>query len=165
MMLKINAILLVSLFALTMSKNGDEKMTTKRNLPDAPVIDGPYVLYRGDSIFVNYIQGDTVNGTVKSEGMKAAGRDDITLHINTDIPGKTFDVKLKPKLTNEKAESKKVSKMLILSDIEGNFAAFRKLLRASNVIDDNFNWTFGNGDLVLIGDFVDRGNMVMEVLW
>ena len=164
-MLKINAILLVSLFAFTMSKNGDEKMTTKRNLPDAPVIDGPYVLYRGDSIFVNYIQGDTVNGTVKSEGMKAAGKDDITLHINTDIPGKTFDVKLKPKLTNEKAESKKVSKMLILSDIEGNFGAFRKLLRASNVIDDNFNWTFGNGDLVLIGDFVDRGNMVMEVLW
>jgi hypothetical protein len=148
-----------------MSKNGDEKMTSKKNLPDAPVIDGPYVLYRGDSIFVNYIQGDSVNGTVQRDSMKLAGKDNITLHINTDIPGKTFDVKLKPKLTNEKAEYKKVSKMLILSDIEGNFAAFRKLLQSNHVIDDNFNWTFGNGDLVLIGDFVDRGDMVMEVLW
>jgi len=136
-----------------------------KHLPDTPVIDGPYVLYRGDSIFVNYIQGDSVNGTVKGESMKVAGKDNITLHVNTDIPGKTFDVKLKPKLTSEKAEYKKVSKMLILSDIEGNFGAFRKLLQGSQVIDDNFNWTFGNGDLVLIGDFVDRGNMVMEVLW
>ena len=32
--------------------------------------------------------------------------------------------------------------MLILSDIEGNFEAFRKLLQANHVIDDNFNWTF-----------------------
>ena len=164
-MFKINTILFISLFAFTMSKNGDEKMTGKRNLPDAPVIDGPYVLYRGDSIFINYIQGDSVNGTVERDSMKLAGKGNITLHINTDMPGKTFDVKLKPTLTNEKAEYKKASKMLILSDIEGNFAAFRKLLQANHVIDDNFNWTFGKSDLVLIGDFVDRGNMVTEVLW
>jgi hypothetical protein len=94
-----------------------------------------------------------------------SGKDNITLRINTDLPGKTFDVKLKSKLTNEKAESKKVSKMLILSDIEGNFGAFRKLLQANHVIDENFNWTFEKNDLVLIGDFVDRGTMVTEVLW
>jgi len=163
-MLKTIAITSIALFALSMSRNGEQTMKNK-HLPDTPVIDGPYVLYRGDSIFVNYIQGDSVNGTVKGESMKVAGKDNITLHVNTDIPGKTFDVKLKPKLTSEKAEYKKVSKMLILSDIEGNFGAFRKLLQGSQVIDDNFNWTFGNGDLVLIGDFVDRGNMVMEVLW
>jgi len=163
-MLKTIAITSIALFALSMSRNGEQTMKNK-HLPDTPVIDGPYVLYRGDSIFVNYIQGDSVNGTVKGESMKVAGKDNITLHVNTDIPGKTFDVKLKPKLTNEKAEYKKVSKMLILSDIEGNFGAFRKLLQGSQVIDDNFNWTFGNGDLVLVGDFVDRGNMVMEVLW
>ena len=55
--------------------------------------------------------------------------------------------------------------MLILSDIEGNFGAFRKLLQANHVIDDNFNWTFEKNHLVLIGDFVDRGTMVTEVLW
>jgi hypothetical protein len=37
-------------------------------------------------------------------------------------------VKLKPKLTNEKAEYKKVSKMLILSDIEGNFEDPAKII-------------------------------------
>jgi hypothetical protein len=54
---------------------------------------------------------------------------------------------------------------LVLSDIEGNFSAFRKLLQANNVIDGKLNWKFGNGHLVLIGDFFDRGNQVTEVLW
>jgi len=148
-----------------MPRNGKETMKTNTHLPDTPVFDGPYVLYRNDSVFVNYIEGDSLSASLKTDSMKLSGKDSITLHINTDLPGKTFDVKLKPKLANEKAQYKKVSKMLILSDIEGNFGAFRKLLQANHVIDDNFNWTFEKNHLVLIGDFVDRGTMVTEVLW
>src|SRR5262245_51015590 len=55
--------------------------------------------------------------------------------------------------------------MLVISDIEGNFDGFRKLLQGNGVIDENFNWTYGKDHLVLVGDFVDRGKMVMEVLW
>src|SRR6476659_8827700 len=165
MMFKTNAIIFIALFAVSMSRNGKETMKTNTHLPDTPVFDGPYVLYRNDSVFVNYIEGDSVSASVKTASMKLSGKDSITLHINTDLPGKSFDVKLKPKLANEKAETKKVSKMLILSDIEGNFGAFRKLLQANHVIDDNFNWTFEKNHLVLIGDFVDRGTMVTEVLW
>jgi hypothetical protein len=148
-----------------MSRNGKETMKTNTPLPDTSVFDGPYVLYRNDSVFVNYIEGDSLSSSLKTDSMKLSAKDNITLRINTDLPGKTFDVKLKPKLANEKAEYKKVDKMLILSDIEGNFGAFRKLLQANHVIDDNFNWTFEKNHLVLIGDFVDRGTMVTEVLW
>jgi calcineurin-like phosphoesterase family protein len=165
MMLKINAILFASLFALSMSRNGQETMKKNNHLPDSPVFDGPYVLYRNDSIFVNYIEGDSVSASLKTDALKLSGKDNISLRINTDLPGKTFTVKLKPKLANEKAEYKKVGKMLILSDIEGNFEAFRKLLQANHVIDNDYNWTFEKNHLVLIGDFVDRGTMVTEVLW
>jgi hypothetical protein len=164
-MLKTNAIIFITLFAFSMSRNGEEKMNINKQPPDTPIIDGPYVLYRNDSVFVNYIRGDSVTGSVEKDSLKLSGKDNITLHINSDQPGKTFDVKLKPKLADEKAEYKKVSKMLILSDIEGNFGAFRKLLQANRVIDDNFNWTFEKNHLVLVGDFVDRGTMVTEVLW
>jgi hypothetical protein len=164
-MLKINAIIFITLFAFTMSRNGEEKMNMKKLLPEAPVFDGPYVLYRNDSVFVNYIEGDSLSASLKTDSMKLSGKDNITLRINTDLPGKTFSVKLKPKLTNEKAEYKKVSKMLILSDIEGNFEALRKLLQGNHVIDDDLNWTFEKNHLVLVGDFVDRGTMVTEVLW
>lgn len=33
------------------------------------------------------------------------------------------------------------------------------------MIDAGLNWTFGNGHLVLLGDFVDRGVSVTQVLW
>jgi hypothetical protein len=148
-----------------MSRNGQETMNTNKHLPGNPVFDGPYVLYRNDSVFVNYIEGDSLSASLKTDSMKLTGKDNITLRINTDLPGKTFSVKLKSNLTNEKAEYKNVSKMLIVSDIEGNFEALRKLLQANHVIDDDFNWTFEKNHLVLTGDFVDRGTMVTEVLW
>jgi hypothetical protein len=53
----------------------------------------------------------------------------------------------------------------VISDIEGNFDAFRKLLLAGKVMDEKFEWTFGDGHLVLAGDFFDRGDQVTEVLW
>lgn len=129
------------------------------------VIDGPYVLYRNDSVFVKYIESYIGVKSVRTESVPVGQKENITLLVNTDEPGKTLSVKLKPKLTNEKVETGRVKKMLVISDIEGNFAALRKLLLGNNVIDENFNWMFDKGHLVFIGDFVDRGTMVTEVLW
>lgn len=131
----------------------------------ASVIDGPYVLYRNDSVFVNYIEDNGGLKSVRTENSPAAAKNGISLQVNTDVPGKTFTVQLKPQLANEKSEYNGVKKMLAISDIEGGFAALRKLLQGNGVIDDNFNWTYGKDHLVLIGDFVDRGTMVTEVLW
>lgn len=128
-------------------------------------VDGPYVLYKDKQIFVKYILDDHGNKVVKQDSFQLSQKLEIVLSVLTDEPGKTFPVKLKNELENEKTEFTKVSKQFILSDIEGNFRAFRKLLQANKVIDADFNWTFGNGHLVLTGDFVDRGDQVTEVLW
>ena len=45
------------------------------------------------------------------------------------------------------------------------YKTFRDFLINSKVIDANLNWTFGKGHLVLVGDFVDRGWSVTQVLW
>ena len=131
----------------------------------AEQLDGPYVLYKNNQVFVKY--------TVKSEGLKELRADSVALsqkkelmlRVNTDEPGETFTVRLKDQLQNEKSEYRAVNKLMALSDIEGNFGAFRKLLQANGVIDADFNWTFGDGDLVLVGDFCDRGSQVTEVYW
>lgn len=128
-------------------------------------IDGPYVLYRNDSVFVKYIENNNGIKSVRTDSMPVASGANANLLVNTGEPGKTFSVSLKSKLSNEKAEYNGVKKMLVISDIEGNFAAFRKLLQANGVIDENFNWTFGKDHVVFTGDFVDRGTMVTEVLW
>ncbi|MEP6596400.1 MAG: metallophosphoesterase [Ginsengibacter sp.] len=127
--------------------------------------DGPYVCYKGDQVFVNYIMETGGTKTVKTDSIALQQKDKLLLKVMTDIPGKSFQVQLKKNLQIEKSEFKKVKKLLVLSDIEGNFDALRKLLQASKVIDENLNWTFGDGHLVLIGDLFDRGQQVTEVLW
>jgi hypothetical protein len=133
--------------------------------PHTTNVDGPYVLYKNDLVYVKYIVDDHGTKKVKADSMPVAQKNTINLVVATDEPGKYFTASLQPSLENEPTEYPDVSKMFIVSDIEGNFAAFRKLLLAGSVIDANFNWTFGDGHLVLTGDFVDRGSQVNEVLW
>lgn len=128
-------------------------------------VDGPYVIYRNNSLFVNYIDETDSIRSVRMDSIPMAQKATTSISVATDEPGKYFSVPLKADLQNEKAEFAQPSKMFILSDIEGNFKGFRKLLQGNGVIDDKFNWTFGSGHLVLTGDFFDRGDQVTEVLW
>jgi hypothetical protein len=164
-MTKTNVILFTTLFAFWIVQNAEEKNYVNKQSADSSIIDGPYVLYSNDSVFVNYIEDNSGIKSVTADSKPASMKSSISLQVNTDIPGKTFNVQLKQKLSNEKSEYNGVKKMLVISDIEGNFEALRKLLQAAQVIDENLNWTFGRDHLVLVGDFVDRGTMVTEVLW
>lgn len=53
----------------------------------------------------------------------------------------------------------------ILSDIEGNDQFLDAALRKMTVTDGAGNWQFGKGNLVILGDSVDRGRDVYAVLW
>jgi hypothetical protein len=119
--------------------------------------DGPYVLHDSDAARALYVFNN------KSAEKKIEGAD--ILLVSTDIPGARFGVSLKKEISIEPCVYSKPSRLLAISDIEGNFDALRALLQANNVIDEDFNWTFGTGHLVLVGDMVDRGNQVTECLW
>lgn len=135
------------------------------NLNASPQEDGPYVLYKNDKVFVSYVFEKGGIKITKTDSVVLAERNKISLTVATDIPGKIFTVRLKDKLQNEKSDFRKAGRQLAISDIEGSFSAFRKLLQGNRVIDENFNWIFGDGHLVLTGDFFDRGDRVTEVLW
>jgi hypothetical protein len=134
--------------------------------PKGVLYDGPYVKYCRDQVFVCYVYDDEGLKTVVTDSFPLAKKNDIVLNVATDEPGKTFTVKLKQApLQNEKNETGKVNKQFVVSDMEGNFKAFRTLLQANQIIDSAFNWTFGDGHLVLTGDFFDRGFQQTELLW
>ena len=135
------------------------------NAANKTQIDGPFVFYKKDKLFVSYINLEGATKSANTDSFPLSAKKNITLLVNTDEPGRTFEVKFKSKLEVEKSETNKVSKALILSDIEANFKQFRLLLEGNGVIDHDFNWTFGDGHLVLDGDFFDRGTQLQEVLW
>ncbi|MEP7373966.1 MAG: metallophosphoesterase [Chitinophagaceae bacterium] len=164
-MYKTNTILAATLFASSFLWQAKKETHPSTPPVISAVIDGPYIFYGNDSVFIKYIEDNGGIKSVRTESMPGASRGDAKVLVYTGEAGKTFSVSLKSKLSNEKTEYNNVKKMLVISDIEGNFAAFRNLLQVNGVIDENFNWTFNKDHLVLTGDFVDRGMMVMEVLW
>lgn len=129
------------------------------------VHDGPYVSYGKGSICVRTIMNDHGNLSVRTDTMSLDKKSSLVLSVPAGREGKVLQVPLKKEIEKEKPEYKKVSRQFILADIEANFNAFYTLLKAGGVIDEQFNWTFGDGHLVLVGDFVDRGEEQTEVLW
>lgn len=57
------------------------------------------------------------------------------------------------------------SQILVVSDIEGNFNPLYSLLIVNGVMDENYQWTFEDGQLVVLGDLVDKGENVTQCLW
>ena len=123
-------------------------------------VDGPYVYY--DTI-LNITTIVSVNK--QDELIK-----DTLKHRPEEIIVKTpfnesFFVSLKKPIHEIKSVYKKPEKMFVLSDFEGNYYDFVISLKNNGIIDNDLNWKFGNGHLVLLGDFVDRGMYVTQVLW
>lgn len=116
--------------------------------------DGPYIKYVDKEI--------DATSVFKNEVYKLSPLD---LQAQTDRIGRTFNIKLKYEHKPEPSEYEEPEKMIVLSDIEGNFDSFRQLLQANQVIDKDFDWVFGDGHLVFCGDMFDRGQQVTECLW
>jgi hypothetical protein len=76
-----------------------------------------------------------------------------------------FTVPLKPSYKTEKSEYREPARLFVLSDIEGQYDTLKQLLWKAGVMDRQFNWTFGKGHLVIVGDVFDRGAQVTETLW
>ena len=85
--------------------------------------DGPYVLYSDAKIFIKYIHDSHGAKLVKADSIPISEKASLSLTVLTDEPGKTFTVKLKSQLQNEKTDFSNVSKQFVVSDIEGNFKA------------------------------------------
>ncbi|MGZ2369263.1 metallophosphoesterase [Ancylomarina sp. YFZ004] len=130
--------------------------------------DGPYCIFEKDS--VRLIQVVENSGEFEVQDNKLANNeftDSLQVaSFSYDLPSQVqFEVKLMDTIEIPQSKYELEGDVFSVSDIEGNFYAFYKLLRAAKVIDQNCNWTFGHNNLVLIGDFVDRGLNVTQCLW
>lgn len=123
--------------------------------------DGPIIIHNENGMLCYSIVPET-------NGFKTILRSvtkDETFTCNIGASGRTFSFKLKKSIVNEPDNYPLPPKMLIISDIEGNFEGFESILTGARVVDSQLNWTFGNGHLILPGDFFDRGLNVTECLW
>ena len=125
--------------------------------------DGPYIFYTDKGIVVKQVS--------EKKGVVAPSIQTFT----KDIKGKKFTAqlsekeyfsfKIKKELKNETSVYNMPEKLIAISDIEGEFEAFKQFLIANGVMNAKYQWKYGKGHLVTVGDFFDRGLWVTQTLW
>ncbi|MGD9707741.1 MAG: metallophosphoesterase [Candidatus Delongbacteria bacterium] len=122
--------------------------------------DGPYLLYYHSPDSVISISTD-LNGTVTADTLETPEA------VRVQIPGKSefFEAPVRTVSVEKQWKFEEPEKLFAISDIEGNYDDFITILTNNGIIDENLNWSFDKGHLVLNGDMVDRGEFVTQVLW
>ncbi len=125
--------------------------------------DGPHIFFRGSEIVVRSLERTDKAPVVRTQ--RYTRREEVLLTCSVPESGDVFSFRLKNRLQPDPCCYPEVERLLVISDIEGNFEAFKGLLKAAGAVDGTFRWTFGKGHVVLLGDFFDRGLNVTEILW
>lgn len=127
--------------------------------------DGPYVFYKNDSTLnLNYIRGNQDEGFYLDQTEYAVSSK-IPAFCHFPLDSTTFEFNINTELKRPVNTHNDDGKILAISDIESGYKTFRDFLINNKVIDNNLNWIFNKGHLVLVGDFVDRGFSTTQVLW
>ncbi|TQV76749.1 hypothetical protein FLL45_01975 [Aliikangiella marina] len=126
--------------------------------------EGPHVFIQDQTLKINYIRGDRDEGFyVDSETFSIESKPNAKTHFA--LENNAFEFQLDANFKIPAAVYNDNAPILAISDIESGFKTFRDFLIANKVINDQLEWTFGKGHLVLVGDFVDRGFSTTQVLW
>ncbi len=125
--------------------------------------DGPVAFYRNGILISKHIAPRGQALVLLADSFPATALPTLTCY--TSETGQTFEVPLRAAPTVPADTCALPAQLLAVSDIEGNFKGFTQLLRGAGVVDERLAWRFGQGHLVLVGDFFDRGLNVTECLW
>ncbi|WP_218309424.1 metallophosphoesterase [Alteromonas antoniana] len=161
--------LIVSLVLLTIAAILGFSQHASISLGDAPLAykvgdDGPYAFYENGALKVSYIRGSRDEG-FHVETQEYAVNDAVAAEVYFPLDDSRFNIKISPLSDNENALYQTSSPILAVSDLEGNYKAFRDFLIANKVISADLQWIYGDSHLVLVGDMVDRGFSTTQLLW
>lgn len=128
-------------------------------------LDGPHVFRSPAGFAVIDTVADGDHWRLRTTPLPALPLPELSVRV--DNPVKTsFKVQIRP--PSAPAESVVIpnpSKLLMLSDMEGEFDKFVALMQSQGVMDEALHWQFGDGHVALLGDFVDRGQDMLPLLW
>lgn len=120
--------------------------------------DGPYVFWESDSL------ARVASFCGRAPQVETVSASDSLRFDDPCAPEETYSFPAAAP-TPDSAVYEEASRIFAVSDVEGHYDRFVRLLQAVGVVDDEARWAWGNGHLVLVGDLVDRGTQVTEVLW
>lgn len=126
--------------------------------------DGPYLFYENGRLKILEVTKDNTPGIREESGLPAG----LKLDVYSDDSQLLFQVPVN-KIDNFERpawnDRTSYEKTFAVSDLHGRFDLFAAILKAGEVINDNYEWIYGNNHLVINGDIFDRGADVLPILW
>ncbi len=122
--------------------------------------DGPYVYF--DESGLELISMHPFHSLFRLERRKLVSNS-FPLIINYE--GLKWPLVIQAQYEQDSSTLPMPQQMFAVGDIHGNVDDLIRLLQAAGVVDSLLRWSFGEGYLVFLGDFTDRGDKVTELLW
>lgn len=127
--------------------------------------DGPYLFYENGKLTILEVTKDNTLSIREESGLPAG----LKLDVYSDDNKFLFQVPINKVENFERPEWKDQTsvygKTFAVSDLHGRFDLFAAILKTGKVINDQYEWTYGNNHLVIDGDIFDRGADVLPILW
>lgn len=136
------------------------------------ILEKPELALDGPHVFQSAAGFEVVDTVSAGEGwrlrtLRAPVQPLPALTVRVDNAARTsFEVQLRPTPAPDDALlATNPSRLLMVSDMEGEFDKFVALMQSQGVMDEELHWRFGDGHVALLGDFVDRGGDMVPLLW
>lgn len=122
------------------------------------ISEGPYIFWQDGFFHAKWVE----KGELKMENKINVDFPAINLGLGVNTEEFSNSFTSKPGFAQK---YKGVSNIVVISDIHGQYDLMVALLKNHGVINENLDWDFGKGHLVINGDIMDRGDKVTEILW
>jgi hypothetical protein len=129
----------------------------------AAAADGPYLVKDGEGW--QALTVEDAAGVPRKRAAPVPAGASIEVKAVGNLPA--FRVKLRGPAAAAPDEIRTSGKapMFVVADTHGEYEILVAMLRKHGVVDAKLGWSFGRGDLVVLGDVFDRGPRQLEILW
>ena len=130
-----------------------------RGTRDSLSVDGPYILYTDSGVRI--IKVDAKGRISDKTYPKAPETFTVTDHLGKNA----FEVSLRSISRQNWKDTRQPGRLFVMSDPHGKLDCVISLLSANGVIDKDLKWSYGQDQLVVIGDIFDRGDDAVQIYW
>jgi hypothetical protein len=133
----------------------------QQDRPGPAINDGPYIFIRPEGLVAQWIAAGELRQDTLQPGKALSLEPGVSAAF--DASCLRFDAPLFTAPTQTRFKG--VSKIAVIGDPHGQFDVVNRLLQTHLIIDSAQNWMYGDGHLVFLGDFMDRGPQVQDLFW
>jgi len=130
----------------------------------AAPVDGPYVLRGADGKLTAWTV-ETADGSIAKRGQPVAAGATLSVASVGSVPAFQVTLRAPAEVVPDAVPVAASAPLFVVADTHGEFEILVDMLRAQRIVNAKLGWSFGRGQLVVLGDVLDRGANQLEILW